>query len=83
MIILQKQKKDFILDTKSRSLIKSLLWRIVATISTAVISFLYTGNLSLAASIGIVSSVIYFVLYYWHERLWNNIKWGQNESNKK
>lgn len=83
MIILQKQKKGFILDTKSRSLIKSLLWRIVATISTSVISFLYTGNLSLAASIGIVSSVINFVLYYWHERLWNNIKWGQNESNKK
>lgn len=63
--------------TRSRSLAKSLTWRVIAVISTFVIGYAMTGSWSFAASLTIVSNVINFVLYYIHERVWLGIDWGR------
>ncbi|GAA4799352.1 DUF2061 domain-containing protein [Litoribaculum gwangyangense] len=60
-----------------RSLAKTISWRIVGTLDTVLISWLITGTLSLAFSIGLVELVTKMVLYFFHERAWNNIKWGR------
>ncbi len=60
-----------------RSLAKTISWRIVGTLDTILISWLITGTLSLALSIGLVELVTKMVLYFFHERAWNNIKWGK------
>ncbi len=60
-----------------RSLVKTISWRVVGTIDTIVISYLITGTLALAFSIGFVELVSKLVLYFFHERAWNKIKWGK------
>lgn len=58
-------------DSTSKSIIKTISWRIVGTIDTMVIAYLLTGELTLAASIGTVEVFTKMILYYFHERFWN------------
>ena len=60
-----------------RSIVKSISWRAIGTIDTIIISFFITGEGSLALSIGSIELVTKMVLYFFHERLWNLIKWGK------
>lgn len=67
--------KSKISDSHSRSLMKSISWRILGTLDTIIISWILTGTLSVALSIGSIEVFSKFILYYGHERIWNNIKW--------
>lgn len=60
-----------------RSVVKSISWRVIGTLDTIIISFFITGEVSLALSIGSIELVTKMVLYFFHERLWNLIKWGK------
>ena len=60
-----------------RSLVKTVSWRVVGTIATIIISYLITGTLTLAFSIGIIELISKLILYFFHERAWNKIKWGK------
>lgn len=72
------EKKELFYEEKlKRSLVKTVSWRVVGTIATIVISYLITGTLTLAFSIGIIELVSKLVLYFIHERAWNKIKWGK------
>lgn len=64
-------------STKQRSFAKSLTWRLIAIISTFAIVYAFTGDISLATSLTVVSNIINFVLYYFHERAWLKIDWGK------
>jgi uncharacterized membrane protein len=61
----------------SRSLIKSMSWRIIGTLDTILISYFITGELSFALSIGGIELVTKMMLYVVHERLWNRVNWGK------
>lgn len=52
------------------SLAKTISWRIVGTLDTMFISWIITGEVTLAISIGAVEVVTKMLLYYAHERLW-------------
>lgn len=60
-----------------RSVVKTLSWRALGTIDTIVISFLITGSLKMAASIGSIELFTKMILYYYHERLWNRLSFGR------
>lgn len=60
-----------------RSIVKTISWRVVGTLATVTISYLITGTLALAFSIGGIELVSKMVLYFFHERAWTNIKWGK------
>lgn len=60
-----------------RSLVKTVSWRVVGTIATIIISYLITGTLTLAFSIGVIELISKLILYFFHERAWNKIKWGK------
>jgi uncharacterized membrane protein len=60
-----------------RSLVKAICWRVLATISTMAIVYLFTGEALLSVGIGAVEVVVKLLLYYGHERLWNVIGWGK------
>ena len=51
-------------------------WRIVASLTTAVLVFLFTGNVGLSLGVGFFDLVVKIVLYYVHERVWNTVAWG-------
>jgi uncharacterized membrane protein len=65
-------------DKKYRSLIKGISWRLLGTIDTVIVSFLLTGKIKVALSIGGVEFISKIILYYFHERIWNKIKFGKN-----
>ena len=60
-----------------RTLVKTISWRVLGTLATIVISYVITGTLALAFSIGLIELISKLMLYYFHERTWNKIKWGK------
>lgn len=81
IIQLKGEQRDYQYDSASekpiRSVVKSISWRVVGTIDTVFISWLITGTLTLAFSIGAVELVTKMLLYFFHERVWASIKWGK------
>ena len=64
-------------DTHQRSIAKAISWRITGTLDTFIISFLITGELTLAGAIAFTEVITKIVLYWFHERAWNRIRWGR------
>ncbi len=69
--------KDKNSESPKRSIVKSISWRAIGTLDTIMISWIVTGTLSLAFSIGFIELITKMVLYFFHERIWNNINWGK------
>ena len=65
------------IDKHWRSFVKALSWRATGTVDTIVVSFLVSGRIRLALTIGGVELFTKVGLYYLHERLWNNIPFGR------
>ena len=63
-------------ESHTRSAIKALSWRIIATTTTIVIAFALTGKVGMALSIGGIEFVAKFFIYYAHERAWQLIPRG-------
>lgn len=59
-----------------RSVVKTISWRTVGTLDTIIVSYFVTGNLVMAASIGTIEVITKMILYYFHERAWNRLKFG-------
>ena len=80
-LIFEESKREYIEDKLSekptRSIVKSISWRIIGTIDTILISWLVTGEATVAFSIGSIELLTKMLLYFFHERIWNTIKWGK------
>ncbi len=63
-------------ERHSRTIFKSITWRITAVLSTLVIMFMLTRDYSLSLYYTIVINIIKSVLYYLHERIWNISNFG-------
>lgn len=61
-------------ESHVRSLAKAISWRTLGTIDTFVLSWIVTGQVHLAATIGVAELLTKTALYYGHERLWTKIK---------
>ena len=66
-------------ETRRRSIVKSILWRIICIIVSIAVSYLLTSRLDIAVAIGSVYNIITMILYYFHERMWNSIRWGKSK----
>ncbi len=64
-------------DSNARSFAKGVTWRVVGTLDTLMITFLWTG--SLVAGVSVAGSEVFtkILLFYLHERGWNGIPWGR------
>lgn len=67
-------------DKHYRSVVKAISWRVTGTIDTILISWLITGQMTLALSIGFVELFTKIFLYYVHERIWNRLDFGRVKS---
>ncbi|MBL6769524.1 MAG: DUF2061 domain-containing protein [Alphaproteobacteria bacterium] len=54
-----------------KSILKTISWRIVASTDTLLISWIITGDFSMASAIMSVEVVTKIFLYYFHERIWS------------
>ena len=65
------------MDTKRRAWAKSFSWRIAGVVILGAIAYGITGSWRETGGITVIFHGIRLVLYYWHERLWDRISWGQ------
>ena len=65
-------------ELKKRTLVKTMTWRVTASLTTFLIAWILTGDLLIGVSIGSIEAIAKIFLYYYHERIWNNISWAKN-----
>ena len=65
------------LEKPYRSFVKALSWRLTGTVDTMVVSYIVTGKVKLAVSIGAIELFTKVGLYYMHERVWNKLSFGR------
>jgi uncharacterized membrane protein len=66
-------------ENRLRSLIKGVTWRMLGTLDTIIISYILTGKIKVALSIGGIELFSKIALYYFHERVWEKINFGKNK----
>ena len=57
-------------ESRRRSVAKAVSWRLLGSLDTLVLSYLFTGNLVAAGSIASTEMITKITLYYLHERAW-------------
>ena len=65
------------IEKNARSIFKAITWRILATIITVALIYLFTKNIALTLSVGAFDIIIKLIVYYLHERAWNRVNWGK------
>jgi uncharacterized membrane protein len=64
-------------ETLPRSVVKTVSYRIVILILDFVSIYLFTGKIKIAFGFMIVSNLYTTFGYFFHERIWDKIKWGK------
>lgn len=65
------------MESHARSLAKAVSYRVLGSLSTAGLVYLFTGSAKASLSAGAADSVVKIVLYFIHERLWTYIPFGR------
>lgn len=65
-------------EGRRRSVAKTASWRILASLDTTLLAFIFTGHIGTALSIGGLEVVTKLLLYYFHERAWSRVGLGRH-----
>lgn len=63
-------------EKRKRSILKAVTWRVIASLVTVFLVLVFSGNINLALSVGILETTFKMVFYYFHERAWGMVSWG-------
>ncbi len=66
-------------ETHARSVAKALSWRVMGTIATSAIVFLFTKRLVVSLAVGGIEFLTKVGLFWLHERLWDRLRYGKQE----
>lgn len=64
-------------ERRYRSILKTVSWRVLATLTTITIVYMFTERIVLSLEIGVVEVLSKMILYYFHERVWNLVTLGK------
>jgi adenylylsulfate kinase len=64
------------MESRRRSLVKALSWRVIALVVTTGLGYMLTSSAAFAISIGVADSLIKILAYYLHERAWMGVSFG-------
>ena len=70
-------------ETKSRSVLKTVSYEVVMIILNFATVYYVTGRARIAFGFVVVSSIYTMLSYYFHDRIWDSIKWGKVDPNIK
>ena len=65
------------MESHKRSIAKTVSWRVMATIITGVVTYVLTGRLDFAVTVGLADTLVKVFIYYAHERMWTRISYGK------
>lgn len=77
-----KVKKEKVTrDRPIKSILKAITWRIIASLTTFILAYLFFYSDPLAAQkatgIALAEAIIKMFLYFFHERAWESLRWGR------
>ena len=64
-------------ESHSRSVAKAISWRILGTLVTTALVFVFTRRLVLSLAVGAAEFLAKIGLFWLHERLWDRVAWGR------
>ena len=67
-------------ETNGRSVAKALSWRLLGTLATTLLVFLFTGRVGVALTVGGLEFFAKIALFWLHERIWDRVKLGRREA---
>jgi uncharacterized membrane protein len=70
------------METRKRSLVKALSYRVIGFMVTFVTTWLFTGSFRVGATVGGVDCIIKICMFYGHERLWRRVQWGVTQTDQ-
>ena len=62
-----------------RSVLKAVSWRVVGTLATSVMVFVFLKRLDIAIAVGGMEALLKMTFYYAHERAWDRIQLGKRQ----
>jgi uncharacterized membrane protein len=65
------------METRRRTLVKSVSYRIIGGLITVSVAYAATGTFGSAAAIGLIDTLVKIGAFYLHERVWLNIDYGR------
>ena len=65
------------MESKVRSAVKTISWRLTGTLCTFLISWAILGDIATSSAIALIQLTFNTIVFYFHERLWNLVKWGK------
>lgn len=66
------------METRARTLVKSVVWTLMGVVVMAAVGFAFTGSLIAGGGMAVVNAVIGFLTYLVYERVWAGIRWGRH-----
>lgn len=69
-------KHQYSEESHLRSIIKGITWRVIATTTIFLITFITTGEMETAVTVASIEFFVKLLLYYLHERAWIMIPRG-------
>lgn len=66
-------------ETHIRSVVKTITWRFCATLTTVLLVLGFTKQADVALTVGGLEAVIKMLIYFFHERTWDRVKFGRKE----
>jgi adenylylsulfate kinase len=64
-------------DSRIRSFVKGISWRVIATTTTMTVAYVLTGDVEIMLATGVIDVVAKLLFYYLHERVWGHVAWGR------
>ena len=77
MKIREDTKTSAFRESRLRSLVKSLIYRILSITGTGILSWIITRDIEETISLTLVIQAFLIILYYFYERIWDKINWGR------
>lgn len=61
------------MSSRKRSVLKTITWRVAASLTTILIVWAVSGELIIAGEVALLEVFIKMLVYYFHERAWDRV----------
>ena len=69
-------ENDALKESRLRSVLKAITYRIVGTLTTGLLAYLITGNFRVSLTMVALEPLVKTLVYYVHERIWQQLPRG-------
>ncbi|PJE30804.1 Uncharacterized membrane protein [Pseudooceanicola antarcticus] len=65
------------METKTRSLLKGILWTLFGFVIMSLVGLAFTGSVTTGGLMAFINATLGLITYVIYERIWARIRWGR------